>query len=357
MTALSIAVLVFSATIFANQSGLLETKGDVLRVSEGEPEPPTGEKEKEPEVKPFRGTGVYKEGGQYRYYKKGVFKPYTGVAPGEDGKFLYVKDGIFSPRTGIAKRLTDGKLVFVRKGVFSKETGIAKHLTNGKFLYVKNGVFSRTTDVAKTLNAKTYLYVKKGVYNKKMTGLVQKRDKQWVLVNKGILVTNPKKFFLTKKDEKAGRRELLCEVFARTIYNKVVKPGMKKEKQLRACFNYLFPEVHYKYLMNRIPYYTAPDSAIVYTLDMIRDGGSTCHGFGAVFAYLARLCGYKNSYYVWSSYHGWAEVNGLIYDPVFLGEPHNTEVYATPYAVGREMGLGTDYVEMNRYHIPKFKDK
>ena len=52
---------------------------------------------------------------------------------------------------------------------------------------------------------------------------------------------------------------------------KGVKKGMKKQQRLRACFDYLFPEVHYKYLLNRIPYYTAPDSAIVYTLDMIRE--------------------------------------------------------------------------------------
>ena len=355
MTALSVAVLVFSATIFADQSGLLETRGDVVEdsgIKESEEKPA-----KEKEVKPFRGTGVYKENGKYRFFKNGVFTRKTGVSMSEDGKYRYVKDGIFSPRTGIAKRLRDGKLVYVKKGIFKEATGAAKRLRDGKLLYVKKGVFSQTTDVVKRLNSKYYVYVKKGVFASKKTGLVQKRDKQWVLVQNGVMVTNPKRFFLTKQDERAGRQELLCEVFARTIYNKVVKKGMTKQQRLRACFDYLFPEVHYKYLLNRIPYYTAPDSAIVYTLDMIRDGGSTCHGFGSLFAYLARLCGYKNSYYVWSSYHGWAEVDGLIYDPVFLGEPHNTEVYATPYDVGRGMGLGTNYEEMNRYHIPKFKDK
>ena len=39
-----------------------------------------------------------------------------------------------------------------------------------------------------------------------------------------------------------------------------------------------------------------------------------CFGFGAAFAYLANAVGYK-AYAVSSGGHGWAEVNGRVYDP------------------------------------------
>ena len=325
MVALLAAVFVFSGTVFADQTSRLEKNKKTASVSQQT-------KGKKKTIR-TRGTGVYKENGIFRYYKNGVLnKKTTGVAfcP-EDGKFRYVKNGIFK-----------------------KATGVAKNLLNGKWVYVKKGVFQKATRIAKRIDAKLSVYVKNGVL-KKYTGLVKNQKGQWVLLNQGIVVTNPKQFSLTRADEKAGRKEVFCEAFARAVFQKAVTSKMTGKEKLAACFEYLRPKKHFYYLMTRIPYYTAPDSAIVYTCDMATEGGSTCHGFASLFAYMAKLCGVKNVYYCWSGYHGWAEIDGLIYDPVFLGSPHFTVVYGIPYGIARGMGLGTDYVEINRYKIPDFK--
>ena len=222
---------------------------------------------------------------------------------------------------------------------------------------MKNGVFKKATGATKLLHNQKWIYVKKGFFQKK-TGLVKKiGSKQWILVRKGKEVTNPKRFFLTKADEKAGRAELLCEVYARCLYRKIItNPKLSKRKKLLKCFLYVESPKHYNYLANiRIPYYSEEDWPVVNTLDMILEGGSTCFGYNALFAYLAKLCGYKNVYFCCTRAHGWAEINGLVFDLVFLEPPHSQLVFETTYEQADAMGLGHYYADiLRRTKVPKF---
>lgn len=53
---------------------------------------------------------------------------------------------------------------------------------------------------------------------------------------------------------------------------------------------------------------------VYYAKMAFNTGRADCFGFGAYFAYLANAIGYQASA-VSSGGHGWAEVNGLVYDP------------------------------------------
>ena len=48
---------------------------------------------------------------------------------------------------------------------------------------------------------------------------------------------------------------------------------------------------------------------------MFKEGHGNCYANGAAFAFLANAVGYKECYAVSSGGHGWAEVNGRVYDP------------------------------------------
>ena len=94
---------------------------------------------------------------------------------------------------------------------------------------------------------------------------------------------------------------------------KATTPDMTKEQKLKACFDYCKRE-YYEY-RPRTPHYKGMDWPIVYANDMFIVGGGNCLSYGAAFAYMAKAIGYEEVYCCHSGGHGWAEIDGLIYDP------------------------------------------
>ncbi|MBQ1977356.1 MAG: hypothetical protein II225_01265, partial [Ruminococcus sp.] len=94
---------------------------------------------------------------------------------------------------------------------------------------------------------------------------------------------------------------------------KVTKPTMTKQQKLKACFDYC--KVAYAEFNPRIPHYKGMDWPIVYANDMFVGTGGNCLSYGAAFAYMAKAIGYTEVYACHSGGHGWAEIDGLIYDP------------------------------------------
>lgn len=252
------------------------------------------------------------------------------------------QEPVYKNKTGVF--YVNGKWRYYKKGVFTKSTGVAKN-SKGKWVYVQKGVFKKATGLAQILSNKKWVYVKNGVFNTKKTGLVRRiRGKQWGFVKKGKLVTNPRKIYLTKADEKAGLSKFLPQAYARAIYDKVTNEKMTKKQKLKATFLYVASAKNYKEILARIPYYHGKDWPIVYANDMIRDNGSNCFGFSALFGYLAKLCGCKKVYWCAQSYHGWVEADGLVYDPIFLEVSYQKRlVFGATYKQAIGMNLGTNY--------------
>ena len=88
------------------------------------------------------------------------------------------------------------------------------------------------------------------------------------------------------------------------------------------------------------------DWPLVYAMDMCTDGGSDCHGFTALYGYLARMIGYDNIYWNQVGTHAWLEIDGLIYDPVYVESSYRLTIFGWTYEEAYEVSdwIGAGYV-------------
>ena len=115
------------------------------------------------------------------------------------------------------------------------------------------------------------------------------------------------------KKSGSNARKLRLMVAANRTVEKVTSPGMNKAQRLRACFNYV--KKNYTYYTWR-QFTNKPNWEKDFAEDMFfRNGRGDCFSYAAAFAYLANAVGMKNVYVISSGGHGWAEINGKIYDP------------------------------------------
>lgn len=171
----------------------------------------------------------------------------------------------------------------------------------------------------KTINGKKYLFDKKG---KQQTG--------WHKIGKYYYYFTPKTkakgAMVTKKvvngirlDAKGraqlndtARAELNVLVRATAFVEKYTKATWTEKKKLRVCYNVLrdrYPERSLRGFSARAGWHRT------FALDILQKGAGDCNSYGAAFAYIANAIGCKNCKVIASGGHGWAEVNGKVYDP------------------------------------------
>ena len=99
---------------------------------------------------------------------------------------------------------------------------------------------------------------------------------------------------------------------ARKAVEACTNSSMTKEQKLKAAFDY----IKKNYLEGvRRDLYKEMDWPVVYAKDLLIGGKGDCFSYGAAFAYMAKIIGYENVYACSSGGHGWAEIDGKIYDP------------------------------------------
>ena len=81
----------------------------------------------------------------------------------------------------------------------------------------------------------------------------------------------------------------------------------------------------------RLPDYTGMDWPIIYANDLLIYGEGNCLSYGAEFAFLAKAIGYDDVYACHSGGHGWAEIDGLVYDPEWSNHVFTYSYYALSY--------------------------
>ena len=129
----------------------------------------------------------------------------------------------------------------------------------------------------------------------------------------------------TKKIEEAAAESLYIR--ARAYVESITNNAMTKEQKLRVCFDSFRGKNEHQLW---IPLYRGTDWPQRYANYYFDTMGGDCVAFGAAFAYMAKVIGYEDVYTLNSGGHGWAEVNGLIYDPeVSL---HGSWYYGLPYS-------------------------
>ena len=89
--------------------------------------------------------------------------------------------------------------------------------------------------------------------------------------------------------------------------------SMTREQKLRVCFDHLKED--YLEGVRHDPPYNEMDWPVIYANDIFVYGKGDCFSYGAAFAYMAKAIGYTESYACNSGGHGWAEIDGLFYDP------------------------------------------
>ena len=114
---------------------------------------------------------------------------------------------------------------------------------------------------------------------------------------------------------------------ARKAVEKCTNSGMSREEKLKAAFAYL----QKNYLEGvRRDLYREPDWPVVYAKDLLIKGKGDCFSYGAAFAYMAKAIGCE-AYACNSGGHGWAEIDGKIYDPEWAMHSKNNTYFALSY--------------------------
>ena len=188
--------------------------------------------------------------------------------------------------------------------------------SNGKnYYYNKDG--RKVTGMQK-IGKKTYYFDDKGVQR---TGWIQignsyyffrlgDRTKGYRIENKTVngiqLRSNGK-----AKLNSVNRRKLNLMVQANKLILQITNSKMTRQQKLKAAFDYT--KKHLK-ARNRGGFQRSSVWDVFYAEISFRTGFADCYSYGAYFAYLANALGYKASA-VSSGWHGWAEVDGKVYDP------------------------------------------
>lgn len=274
----------------------------------------------------------------YRLYRKSYGSSWSRIVSTTDNSFV---DTTAGKNTVIAYTLRcldeNGNLIssYIDKTKYYRNGELANGTVtvNGKKLTFVKGVL-RTG--MQTINGNKYYYNTSGVLQK--NGIVGSDKDGWYYADKngkidfsysnGITQNGKDWNVMSGKATRVKTKSDKTLFRALKVVAKVTDKSMSKSQKLKACFNYT--KNAYKELNPRIPHYHGSDWPIIYANDMFVDGAGNCFSYGAAFAYMAKAIGYKNVYCCNSGGHGWAEVDGLVYDPEW-SRHHAKDYYALNY--------------------------
>ena len=209
----------------------------------------------------------------------------------------------------------DGKMYYYSSSGVLQKDGLVGTKAEGFRYADKNGVINtKFTGVVK--NSKGYWYLKKGVLDFTLRDGVTYNGSKWNVID-------GKAHKVTSEEDKTLYR-------AFQLLNKVVKDRTQpKVKQLKIMWDYI--KNAYVEKNPRIPHYHGMDWPIIYANDMLINGVGNCMSYGAELCYLAKCIGYDNIYACNSGGHGWAEIDGLVYDPEWSRHFHVYNYFGLSY--------------------------
>jgi len=111
----------------------------------------------------------------------------------------------------------------------------------------------------------------------------------------------------------------------------------------------------WKYFLKHYPYIDSPDYRYVSGWEVKNarfcfvDGNGDCMAQGAAFAFLANACGYKKVNSVSSGGHGWAEVNGHVFDPTWAKVDRNHSYFNMKMSLSGK--AGRPLYKSSRLHV------
>ncbi|MBR1533913.1 MAG: hypothetical protein IJ639_06090 [Ruminococcus sp.] len=247
--------------------------------------------------------------------------------------------------TNDGKYYCNGKLangsITVNGSTYIFENGVVRMKgyvkINGKtYYYNSKGVLQKNGIVG--TYEEGYRYAdKNGVVNLTYTGVATKGKNTWYFINGKIdyklrapvTVNGVAYNVLDGKAYKVDTAEERTLYRALKLANRVAKRSLPKEQRLKILWDYI--KGAYVEKNPRIPDYTGMDWPIIYADDLLVNGVGNCLSYAAEFAFLAKAIGYDNVYGCHSGGHGWAEIDGLIYDPEWSMHHFTYNYYGITY--------------------------
>ena len=123
---------------------------------------------------------------------------------------------------------------------------------------------------------------------------------------------------------------------ARKVVAKNTRKSMSKSQKLETCFRWVMKRYYRtwrRFRQGGKAWYA------VNANDYFERGCGDCIADASAFAYLAKALGYKNVYVCTDGHrndensHGWAEINGRVYDPLFAEAKSYSRNYGVRYGV------------------------
>ncbi len=228
-----------------------------------------------------------------------------------------------------------------------------KWKTKSKKVYYMNSKGKKTKGLVE-INGKNYYFDSKGVQR---TGWQKiKGDYYYFKIatgKKGYMVKNKKvNSVKLKKNGKAStsgnaKTRLKVLVKANQVVEKATKPTMTKKEKLKATWDYILKKYRYS---GSPTFKKGSHWDQTYALDFFNKKHGNCYAFGAAFAYLGNACGYTNCYAISSGGHGWAEINGKVYDPTWAMQDKKHNYYGRSYD---SKASGVPNYKKSRYYVKK----
>lgn len=150
------------------------------------------------------------------------------------------------------------------------------------------------------------------------------------------------------KKDSASLRRLRILLAANQTVERITKPLMSKKEKLKICFEYAKKNFGYFSWRGFSP---RNGWEMDFAEDMFFRGKGNCFSYGAAFAFMASAVGYKEVYAISSGGHGWAEVNGKVYDPDWALASSVDTYFAMPYSLSGRQGR-PNYLP-NRAYVSK----
>ena len=269
-----------------------------------------------------------------------VLSDYSGVTAYTDSGMLYAVDhGRVDPDFTGFSRSARGWW-YVEKGLVDREkTGLIPGTLNGEVAlwYVADGQVQLSFSGLAEIEPGERWYVRYGRAEPALTGVVRIGDDAWYC-REGKVVPVGRMAFSDESGDwivTDGRAEQVLSEEQRTYFRaltlvaEITDEDMTKEEKLRACFDYA--KTTFWECVPRTPNSTDPGWHVLYANDLLDGSGGNCFSFGAAFAFMAKACGYDEVYCCNSASHGWAEIDGKVYDPEWSRHSDGFDIYALDY--------------------------
>ena len=208
---------------------------------------------------------------------------------------------------------------------FVKDKQGNRYYYNGKGKKLKNRFFTTKT-------GNTYYFSKTG---KAFVGWKKIKNDYYFFTNAGVMKKDCEvDGIILRKNGKMVDNSYNIEKIntikkAEKIVEQITNKEDDKEVKLKKCYDWIisFPYCQYRKMseVKNLNWET------IFANDIFNNGRGCCVSESAAFAFMARACGYKEVYVCTDTAHGWTEIDGYVYDPLFSEAKNYSKYYHCTY--------------------------